>query len=152
MRNIELFFYLFLLVFFQDYSFAKDTYFDFILPSKLILISYEYKVVFKHLISGAEEKDFTIKPIMENGLIEIFESEKNIWIKQNDLRSSFPKLNSEMRIRIVSFGNYKSEICFEIQHIKTTALYKTPCKTYWDRASLGGYLSLINDRILKWNE
>ena len=149
--NIFIFFLSFITLI-HGKSFAKDTYFDFNLPSKLLLLNYEYKVIFEHLISQAEEKDFTVRPVMENGVIEIYNSEKNTWVKQNDLRSMFPKLNSEMRVRVISFGKYKSEICFEIQHTKSMVLYKTPCKTYWDRASLRGYISLINDRILKWTE
>jgi len=140
------------LILFQNTSLAKNTFFDFNLPSKLLLLNYEYKVTFEHLISQSEEKDFTVKPVMGNGIIEIYDPERNIWIKQNDFRSNFPKLSSEMKVRMISFGEYKSEICFEIQHTKTTVLYKTPCKTYWDRSSLSGYINLINDRILKWKE
>lgn len=131
---------------------AENTYIDFEFPSKLLLTNYEYKINFHYLLSNAKEEDFIITPILESGTAEIYDKTKNIWVKQNSLRSNFPKLSAEMLFRITSFGNAKTKICFELQHLKTGAIYKSPCKTYWNREYFARYINVINDRILKWEK
>ncbi len=116
----------------------------------MLLPNYVYVINFSYLISAAEDKDFTVRPVMESGLVEIYDEERKLWINQSALRSRFPRLASEMKIRFINFGGNRSEICFEIQHIKSTNIYRTPCKAYWNRVSLGRYIELINDKILKW--
>lgn len=132
--------------------FAKNTYFDFSLPSRILINGYEYKIKFSYDISGVDEKDFTVVPVNNNVSIEIFNEEKNLWIAQDSLRTSYPKLASEMLVKFNGFKELKSKICFEIQHNKSTTIYKTPCKIFWNRGFLQQYISLINDKILKWAE
>jgi hypothetical protein len=137
---------------YQVIAYSRDIYFDYNFPTRLLLVGYDYKISFSYLISGAEANDFTVRPVMENGMIEILDEEKNYWVNQNDFRFNFPKLRSEMKVRIVGFAGRKSEICFEIQHMKSTRIYETPCRAYWSRVLMGKYLALINDKILKWTE
>jgi hypothetical protein len=136
----------------QVRAYPKEIFFDFNFPTRLLLVNYTYKINFSYLLSGAEAKDFTVRPIIENGTIEIYDEEKNHWVGQSDFRSNYPKLSSEIQVRVTGFADRKSKICFEIQHIKSTNLYKTPCKVYWNRILLGKYVVLINDKILKWTK
>jgi hypothetical protein len=141
-----------LVISFLSPAHAENTYIDFEFPSKLLLTNYEYKINFHYLLANAKEDDFIVTPILENGTAEIFDKIKNIWIKQNSMRSNFPKLSAVMEFRITSFGNAKTKICFELQHLKTGIICKSPCKTYWNRGYFARYVNAINDRILKWEK
>jgi hypothetical protein len=103
-------------------------------------------------LPNSREEDFIIIPSAENGTLEICDKEKNIWIRQNSLRSSFPRLSQEIPVRIISLGSLKTKICFEVQHLKTGAVFKSACKMYWNRSYFLGYIGAINDKISKWEK
>jgi hypothetical protein len=131
---------------------AENVYIDFEFPSRLLLLNYEYKIDFAYSLLNSGENDFIIIPYIENGTIEIYDRKKSIWVKQNGLRSDFPKLEREMVVKITSFGQVRTKICFELQHPRSAAVYKSPCKTYWNRGYFTGYIRAINDKILKWEK
>lgn len=149
---MKVFLFILTACFISTWVFAKDTYFDFNFPSRLLLANYVYKIKLAYELYGANENEFIVIPVTENGSVEIYDESKNVWIKPNNLRSTFPSLSPELEVKITNFNGAKMKICFEVQHSKTALLYKTPCKTYWNRSIFNGYIDRLNDKILKWEK
>ena len=88
-----------------------------------------------------------IKPSVSKGSVEIFNNEKNIWVRFSSLRSDFPKLSKTINLKLAGVPAEKTELCFDIQHLKTGKMFKTPCKTIWNKNFFAYYFSLLNQRL-----
>ena len=141
---------LYLLIFFCTAltSFAVETYFDFRLNSVLVPVDKDLTVKFDYLLEGVRTEDFTVIPVSENTLIEIYNTTSKKWVGQNSLRTEFPDLEPQMQIKLKSINGTKVKICFNFQHIKTGVLYNSPCRTYWNRDYFQKYLKYLLCRNL----
>lgn len=142
--------FIFAILLFPNISLAKQIYFDFNLPASLLVPGSEVSVNFNYSIKGADEDSFNVIPVPGQALIEIYNEETGVWNRQGELRSGFPKLKPEMKIKSLPFSDVKTSICFDIQYSKTSEIYQTPCKTYWNRDHFKQYMAAINVKILRW--
>ena len=143
---------LYLLIFFCTAltSFAVETYFDFRLNSVLVPVDKDLTVKFDYLLEGVRAEDFSVMPVAENALLEIYNSGSKKWVRQNDFRTEFPELAPQIQIRPKSLNGAKVKICFNFQLRRTGVLYSSPCRIYWNRDHFMKYLRAINDKILRW--
>ena len=71
-------------------TWAQTYYFDFSLPSVVIPTAKEVTVRFKYSFQGYQEKDFVVVPKVDQGLVEIYQSENKKWVGSSSLRNNFP--------------------------------------------------------------
>ena len=103
-----------------------------------------------YLLDGINEKDFIVIPNAENSLLEIYNDENKSWVKQNEFRSNFPRLKPTMKIKLISFAGVSTKVCFDVQLLKTSEVYKTPCRTYWNAQHFLKYIDAVNAKIFEW--
>ncbi|MFC1755814.1 hypothetical protein ACFLZK_00260 [Patescibacteria group bacterium] len=134
-----------LLLFKSTYS---QQYFDFNLNKKYIYQNNEIEISFLYNFEGYSEGDFIVRPQSSSGIIEIYDTEKNVWIKNNDLWSNMPILEKNMRVRTNLVG--KSILSFEIQSTLDAKIYKTGEKTIWGGDLFGNYVEKLNRNMLTY--
>ncbi len=130
-------------------SYAEFTQFDFSLGRYLVDNDKEIIVNFDYLLSGYEDKDFLVRPVIENGIVEIFNAGNNSWVSSFDLISDFPILKKEMIIKISGLYVEKSSLIFEIYNTKSGENYTTPAKGVWSGKVYSKYLDKLNAGLSK---
>jgi len=136
-----------LIVFYRILCIAENNYFDFSLNRYLIDENKETVVNFKYKLEGYDEKLFLVKPFIENGIIEVFNPENNLWVSSFSLVSDLPDIQKEMLIRIKGFGTEKTELYFEILNLSNGQVYITPKKYVWSKKVYEKYLEDLNKKI-----
>lgn len=136
-----------LIVFYRILCIAENNYFDFSLNRYLIDENKETVVNFKYKLEGYDEKLFLVKPFIENGIIEVFNPENNLWVSSFSLVSDLPNIQKEMLIRIKGFGTEKTELYFEILNLSNGQVYITPKKYVWSKKVYEKYLEDLNKKI-----
>ena len=126
----------------------SQQYFDFNLNKKYLYQNNEIEISFLYDFEGFSENDFIVRPISSQGIIEIYDSENNTWVKNNDLWSNMPSLEKNMRIKTNLIG--KSTLSFEIQNTFDTEIYKTGEKTIWGGDLYGDYIEILNRNMLTY--
>lgn len=137
------------LLFYKIFCVAENNYFDFSLSRYLIDENKETVVNFKYELEGFTEELFLIKPVIENGIVEIFNPEKNSWASSYSLFSDLPNLQKEMLIRVKGFGMDKTGLYFEILNLSNGQVYLTPKKEVWSKKVYEKYLENLNKKIKK---
>lgn len=125
-----------------------STNFDFSLKEYLVSENVETTVFFSYLLSGYINKDFLVKPLIGNGTVEIFNSEKNEWIGSFSSTNSFPKISESMLVRFQNLIVDKTYLWFEIKNVKDGSTYFTPKKYIWGEKTYYGYVEEINYSLL----
>lgn len=141
--------FLILLLIFTYRVQAYSCYFDFSLSRYLIDEDKETVVDFKYELEGFNEKLFLVKPFIANGIVEVFNPEKNIWASSFSLVSDLPNLQKEMLIRVKGFGIEKTGLFFEILNLSNGQVYLTPKKEVWSKKVYEKYLENLNKKIKK---
>jgi hypothetical protein len=139
--------FLILLLIFTYRVQAYSCYFDFSLSRYLIDEDKETVVDFKYELEGFNEKLFLVKPFIANGIVEVFNPEKNIWASSFSLVSDLPHLQKEMLIRVKGFGIEKTNLYFEILNLSNGRVYLTPKKEVWSEKVYEKYLDNVNKKI-----
>lgn len=142
-------FFLILLFSLNIFSYAQTTHFDLTLSNYLIDESSPLEVNFKYLLSGYKDEDFLVRPMVGNGVVEIFNEEKETWISQFDLMNNLPLLQKSMKVRFKGLKVYKSYLMFEIYNKKTGDLYNTPKKMLWTKSIYSDYVDKVNFNLGK---
>jgi len=136
-----------LLLLFSFSSEADFTPFDFSLGRYLIDESKEMDTSFKYDLENYEEEDLLVRPLIENGIIEIFNIDKNSWVGSYAPLSELPSLKKSILIRIKGFVVQKSSLKFEIFNTKSGEIYTTPPKNIWSKRVHEKYLVKLNDNL-----
>ena len=144
MKYLIFFTLLFSTVFF---SFAQNTNFDFSLGKYLVDGYGEIIVHFDYDLQNYDEETFLVKPIIKNGIIEIFNSDKNSWVSSYSLMSDLPNIKKEMEIKIKGLEVEKSSVYFQIFNTSTGKIYTTPEKFVWSKKVYSKYLEKINEKV-----
>lgn len=131
-------------------SYALSTNFDFSLKEYLVSENTETEVYFSYLLSGYENKDFVVKPLIGNGTVEIFNSEKKEWVGSFSSSDNFPEISENMLIRFQNLKVDKTYLWFEIKSVKDGKTYFTPKKSVWGEKIYDGYAEEINYSILNY--
>jgi len=126
---------------------ADFTQFDFSLGRYLLDENKEIKVDFKYDILNYVEKNFLVRPVINNGIVEIFNSETNLWVNSYSNISELPFLENEMLIRIKGLRVEKSCVHFEIFNIKNGEKYNTPVKDVWSEKVYSKYIGKLNKNL-----
>lgn len=124
-------------------SYAKFTNFEFELDKYFIEDNKEINVEFKYSLDGYTDKDFQIRPVILNGIIEILNQESGKWISSYGFTTDLPNLKKNILIRVRGVSVEKTEIFFEIRNINTSELYLTPKKYVWSNKVYEDYLEKI---------
>jgi len=128
-------------------SCAQSTHFDFSSRSYLIENENEVQVEFGYSLTGYKESDFSVRPIVENGSVEIYNEAKDTWVSSFGLFSSFPSLKKNMMVRLKGFEVEKSVLYFQIYNLKTGESYFTPKKSIWSRKVYEKYVEKVNENL-----
>ena len=136
-----------LIVFYRISCIAENNYFDFSLNRYLIDENKETVVDFKYELEGFTEKLFLVKPFTANGIVEVFNPEKNLWASSFSLVSDLPNLQKEMLLRVKGFGIEKTDLYFEILNLSNGQVYLTPKKYIWSKKVYEKYLEDLNKKI-----
>lgn len=136
-----------LIVLYRILCIAETTYFDFSLNRYLIDENKEKVVNFKYELEGFDEGLFLVKPFISNGVVEVFNPEKNMWVSSFSLVSDLPTLQKEMLIKIKGFGIEKTCLYFEILNLSNGQVYITPKKEIWSKKVYEKYLENLNKKI-----
>ena len=138
----------FLIIFIFSLSLAKSfTNFDFFLGRYLLDSDKEIKVSFDYDLENYQEKNFLVRPVVNNGMVEIMNTEKGSWISSFGLLSDLPSIQKEMFIKIKGFETQKSSLYFEIFNTVSGDLYKTPEKNIWSKHVYKGYLEELRENL-----
>lgn len=124
-------------------SYAEFTNFDFKVDKYYAEDKEEINVEFKYSLDGYVDKDFQIRPVILNGIIEILNQESGKWVSSYGLTTDLPNLKNKMLIRVRGISVEKTEIFFEIRNINTSELYLTPKKYIWSSKVYKDYLKRI---------
>lgn len=135
------------IVLYKIFCVAENNYFDFSLNRYLLDDNKETVVNFRYELEGFTEESFLVKPIIENGIVEVFSPEKNLWASSFSLVSDLPHLQKEMLIRVKGFGIEKTNLYFEILNLSNGRVYLTPKKEVWSEKIYGKYLDKVNKKI-----
>lgn len=131
---------------------AQFTYVDFSLESYLVIEEKETKVSLIYNLSGAKESDFIVRPIVENGIVEILDSKANVWVGTSGFISSLPNLSKNITVRFKGLTFEKSSLWFEIKSLKTGKSYLTPKKSVWTNKIYEGYVENINESVVNYSK
>jgi len=127
-----------------EISYALSTNFDFSLKSYLVDNEHEVQVEFGYSLTGYKESDFSVRPIVENGSVEIYNDENSSWVTSSGLFSSFPSLKKTMSVRFKGFVVEKSVLSFQIYNLKSGESYLTPKKSVWSKKVYEKYDEKVN--------
>lgn len=128
-------------------SYANSTNFDFYLGRYLVDKDEEIKVHFKYDLQNFNEDNFLVRPVIENGLVEIYNMGNNSWADSSSTLPSLPALNKEMTIKIRGFEIEKTALYFQIFNTYTGEIYTTPKKPIWSKKIYSKYLEKVNDKV-----
>ena len=130
-----------------NHGYASDTFFEFKLSKNLVLGDEEIIANFFYNLSDVSEESFLVRPVIENGLVKVFDPQKPGWVSGTDVWSSMPRLGKEMRIRIGGMKAPKTFLCFEVKDLRTAVVYKTSKKPLWSKTAYGSYVDGINESL-----
>jgi hypothetical protein len=138
----------FLIIFIFSLSLAQCfTNFDFSLGRYLLDNDKEIKVSFNYDLENYQENNFLVRPVVNNGMIEIMNPEKGSWVSSFGLLSDLPFIQKEMFIKIKGFETQKSTLYFEIFNTASGDIYKTPEKSIWSKYVYKGYLEELRENL-----
>lgn len=146
--NISIF--LLSLLFLRRVSSAQFTNFDFSLKNYLILENRELEISFSYKLTGYKNDDFTVRPKIGRGVVEIFDSGKNSWVNSVSPSSVMPKLEEKMLIRIKNLEIEKTLLWFEIKNVKEGKVYTTPSKNIWSEKIFDGYIEELGESTVEF--
>lgn len=132
-------------------SYAESAYFDFVVKSFLVSNNKDIAVNFKFDISNQFLERFTVRPVLSNGIVSIYNDKTGAWVLGNSFWSDLPKLQKDMRIKINGFTSNTTGLYFEIYDTKTFNIYDTPKKKVWNHALYDSYILTLNQNINDWN-
>jgi hypothetical protein len=124
-------------------SYAEFTNFDFDLSKYFVEDNKEVNIELIYSLDGYIEKDFLIRPVISNGIIEILNEENGKWISSYGLTTDLPSLKKNMLVRVRGVSVEKTEIFFEIRNINTGEVYLTPKKYIWSNKMYENYLERL---------
>lgn len=123
------------------------TNFDFSLGRYLLDSDKEIKVSFDYELENYQENNFLVRPVVNNGMVEIMNLEKRSWVSSFGLLSDLPFIQKEMFIKIKGFETQKSSLYFEIFNTAGGDVYKTPEKNIWSKHVYKGYLEKLRENL-----
>lgn len=129
-------------------AYADSTNFDFYLGRYFVDKDEDIKVHFKYDLENFNESSFLVRPVIENGLVEIYNAGNNSWANSSSVLPELPVLSKEMVIKIRGFEIEKTTLYFQIFNTSTGEIYTTPKKTIWSKKIYSKYLEKVNERIL----
>ncbi|MFZ2664207.1 MAG: hypothetical protein WAX66_02500 [Patescibacteria group bacterium] len=112
-------------------SYANFSYFEFKLNKYLVNEDEEVNVELKYSLSGYDKKDFLVRPVISNGIIEILNEDSGEWVSSYGSITSFPSLKENILVRVRGLSVEKTEIFFEIRNKNTGEIYLAPKKYVW---------------------
>ena len=121
--------------------------FDFYLGRYLIGKDEEITVHLKYDLQNFKEDSFLVRPVIENGIVEIYNVGNNFWVTSYSILPSLPILNEEMTIKIRGLEVEKTGLYFQIFNMSTGEIYTTPKKTVWSKKIYSKYLEKVNEKI-----
>jgi len=127
--------------------FAQEVFFDFSLEKPLIQSGNEFEVSFNYKLSGVSEDSFVIRPIVDRGIVEIWDIENSFWVSSYTLRSNLPRLCKTMKLRISGLEIGKAGVKFEIQNTLDGNIYNTPKRNIWSENIYSEYIKKLNDHL-----
>ena len=130
---------------------ADFTAFDFSLGRYIVDENMGIKVDFQFSLFGYEKEDFLVRPVIKNGIVEIFNSSEGVWVSSDSPLSKLPYLEDSVFIRIRGLGVEKSVIYFEIFNTVNGESYKTSEKTIWSNEVYSEYIESVN-KVLDGNK
>ena len=133
-------------------SYALSTNFDFSLKEYLVSENTETEVYFSYLLSGYENKDFVVKPLMGNGTVAIFNPEDKKWMGSFSSLDCLPKISENLIIRFQNLNVNKTYLWFEIENLRDGKTYFTPKKNIWGEKIYDGYVEEINYSVSNYED
>lgn len=133
-------------------SYADFTNFDFRLGKYLIEENKELSVEFNYSLKGFKETGFLVRPFISNGIIEILNEVKGIWVPTYGIVSNFSYLNKNTVIRVKGLSIEKTELWFEVINIGTGDVFLTPKRYVWGNKVYENYIGKVNNNINNNNE
>lgn len=128
-------------------AYADSTNFDFYLGRYFVDKDEDIKVHFKYDLENFNESSFLVRPVIENGLVEIYNAGNNSWANSSSVLPELPVLSKEMVIKIRGFEIEKTTLYFQIFNTSTGEIYTTPKKTIWSKKIYSKYLERVNEKI-----
>lgn len=133
---------------------VEPRYFDFDLPSNLIMDGREIKVKFRYDVKNLDmksQKRLTVKPYISAGAVDIFNDPLNRFVGMADFISLLPYLREEMTLRFSGVQSSENSVSlrFVVSDVYTGKSYPTPTKKVWGTAYYKKYTDLLNENILK---
>jgi hypothetical protein len=130
---------------------SRLNYFTFEPSQKVISSSAdanELSVAMLFDLAGVEADEFVVRPKVSNGFVSIFDEVCGEWVSGTALWDKLPLLSKEVRLKVEGLSSERTELFFQIQHIKTTKIYETPKKYIWSDNMYEPYLAKVNENIL----
>jgi hypothetical protein len=145
--SIKIFTFVVNLCYLIEVSYSLSTNFDFSLREYLVPENFGVGINFSYFLSGYEDSDFVVKPFIGNGVVEIFNPQKNEWVGNFSPEEFLPKISETMLVRVRDLNIVKTYLWFEIEGIKDGNTYFTPKKIIWGESVYDGYVEGINYSI-----
>ena len=135
------------LIIFSRRVYAEDVFFDFSLEKPLIQSGSDFEVRFNYKLKGISEDNFVIRPIVNRGIVEVWDINNSSWISLYGLRSNLPVFSKIMKLRINGLEIGKASLKFEIQNTLDGEIYNTPQRNVWSENIYLGYIQKLNDHL-----
>lgn len=100
-------------------------------------------------INFDDSNTYKIKPVVSLGGVQILNGPN--WISGSKLWGEMPFLSKNIKLKLLSSENRKTELSFLIQDIKRGKIYQTSEAEIWPNSLISGYIQKVNQSIGNWN-
>jgi hypothetical protein len=143
----SIFIFIFLILIKGGVAHASEVYFTFNSESYFVHNIKEFEIALQYDLANGSEEMFYVKPHIQNGTIEIYNSKTEKWVKSTDFTNELPTLKSSMFLRIQYGSVNKTDVWLELIDCINDKTYITPKREYWTPNSLSKYLEVVAERL-----
>lgn len=127
------------------------SFFKFKMPSYFISSSAPIELNFIYNLDGYNEGEFKVIPVTGNNILELFNSNINMWVPENSQAFLYPALNEKYFVRFHNGKLLSTTLYFKILNINTGVEYTTSTKKVWGTLYLKSFTDILNNNLQNYS-
>lgn len=139
--------YIFVILILSNFLSYSQTFFDYSLDKNLVSQDGVVEVNLYFDIPKQFQDQFLIRPVLDNGLMYIYNPKVQSWINSNDLWSNMPDLSEKVKVKVASTSFEKVSLKFVIKNTYTQKEFETLAKPIWGKKIYKNYIGTINNAV-----
>lgn len=101
--------------------------------------------------SNQNNKKFRVKPISQNAPLQIYDSEKDLWISSSQPWAELPKLSPDVLINTSQVASFPITLTFVLQDIQSGDVFTSQAITVVNHAHFIRQLTALNSTVQHYN-